>query len=247
MGPPPTPIDPTLESYGAAPTPSLALDHLLLTSPGTQQRSYSYPKDLSLFLHDGQGSSMRPTQLELNPSLNAQPDPWDSQRINGGAAQPQLMNHGNTGARERVHRSGPLTGWGTHTHPSDIDSSTGRRIHDSGYYTQTHGTGTIFSGDIPSTHDCQSLAGGMTEMDLRQEELHPFGTMYPEPSTDCPSGFPEQGRTYPRDLICEICQKKSNNRSDFKYVSSWSRLPTQADRRLTASISSATRNRSDAM
>lgn len=218
MGPPPTPIDPSLESYGAAPTPSLGLDQLLLTSPGAQQRSYSYPKDLSLFLQDGQGSSMRPTQLELNPSLNAQSDPWDSQRINGGAAQPQLMNHGNTGARERMHRSGPMTCWDTHTHPSDIDSSTGRHIHDSGYYTQTHGTGTIFSGDITSTHDCQSLAGGTTEMDRHREELQPFGGMYPEPPTDCPNGVRDQQRQYPPNLICEICQKKSNNRSDFQYV-----------------------------
>ncbi len=220
MGPPPTPIDPTLESYGAAPAPSLGLDQLLLTSPGLQQRSYSYPKDLSLFLQDGQASSMRPTQLELNPSLNAHSDPWDPQRINGGATQPQLMNHGNTGARERVHQSGPLTCWETHTHQSDIDSGTGRHIHDSGYYTQTHGTGTIFSGDIASTHDCQSLAGGTNEMDLRREELQPFGSMYPEPPTDCQSGFSEQRRVYPLDLICEFCHKKSNNRSDFKYVSS---------------------------
>jgi hypothetical protein len=218
MGPPPTPIDPTLESYGAAPTPSLGLDQLFLTSPGAQHRSYSYPKDLSLFLQDSQGSSMRPTQVELNPSLNAQPDPWDSQRINGGATQPQLMNHGHTGARERVHQSGPLTRWETRTHSSGIDSSTGRHIQDSGYYTQTHGTATIFSGDVGSTHDCQSLAGGTTEMDLRREELQPFSSIYPEPPPDYSIGFAGQQRGYPPNLICEVCQKKSNNRSDFKYV-----------------------------
>lgn len=227
MGPPPTPIDPTLDSYGAAPAPNLALDHLLRTSsPGPQQRPYSYPKELSLFLQDGQASSMRPSQVELNPSLNAQSDPWDPQRLNGGASQPQLMNHGNTGARERMHQSGPLTSWETYTHRSDLDSSTGRHVQDSGYYTQTHGTGTIFSGDVASTHDCQSLAGGITDVDLRREDLHSFGSTYPEqpppPPPEDRTIFSDQHNVYPFDLTCEVCHETSSNRSAFKQVSSLS-------------------------
>lgn len=213
MGPPP--VDPNLESYGATPTSSLGLD-LHLTSPSLQQRPYSYPKDLGLFLHDGQSSSMRPAPLELNPSLNAQPDPWDPQRINGEATQTQLMNHGDNGARGRIRSSGSY--WDSHTRHSDNDSSTGRHLHDSGYYTQTQGTGTIFSGDIISTHDSQSMAGELTEMNHRRDELHPFRSSYLESPSDNQGGPAEKQHAYPFDLICEVCHHKSNNRSDFKYV-----------------------------
>ena len=222
MGPPPTPIDPNLESLSASPGPHLALDQLLLTSPGPQTRPF-YPKEINLaasFYQEGQASSMRPNQLELNPSLNSHPDPWDSERVNRRMAQPQLMNQNYAQAQERSRQSGPLTYWGTNTTRSDVDSTTGRHVADSGYYTQTHGTASVFSADLASNQDCQSLAGRMTEAELSRDEMH-FANMYPpEPSMDSSNGYPkEQQGEYSLDLVCQICQHRSKNKSDFTYVS----------------------------
>lgn len=218
MGPPPAPIDPNLEAYHAAPTPSIALDQLLITSPTPQQRPY-YPKEIHLaanFLQEGQTSSMRPNQLEMTPSLNSYPDPWDPQRVNRGTTEPQLMNQSHTGARQRMHPPGPLAYWDSHPPRSDIDSSSGRHIHDSGYYTQ-NGTESIFSADL-SNHDCQSLPGGMGEVELRQPPIH-YGIYNSEPpGNGSTNTLSEPNDDFPFDLQCPMCPNKAKNRSEFKYA-----------------------------
>ena len=161
---------------------------------------------------------MRPSQLELNPSLNSHPDPWDSQRVSVRMAQPQLMNQNYTRARERSRQSGPLTYWDTHTSRSDLDSSNGRHVPDSGYYTQTHGTASIYSGEMTSNHECQSLTGGITETEVPREGMA-YGTMYPEPPMSSHIQYPEEPQSeYPFELICQICEAKSKNRSEYTYV-----------------------------
>lgn len=217
MGPPPTPIDPNLESFNASPTSALALDQILLPSPGPQQRPF-YPKEINLaanLFQEGQPPSMRPRHLDLSPSLNSHPDPWDSQRLNGRMEQSQLMNQTYTGAREQSRQNGAPTYYGTHTTRSDIDSRTGQHIPDSGYYTQ--GTRSIsFSGDLGSNPDCQSLAGGMPETEFPRSELQ-FGEIYAQgPSMDGLQGYPEeQPNEYSFELICQICHTKSKNKSEF--------------------------------
>ena len=221
MAPPPTPIDPSLESFHASPAPNLALDQLVLTSPGPPSRPY-YPKEIHLaanFFQEGQPPLMRPSQLDLIPSLNSHPDPWDSQRINGRMAQPQLMNQNYTDARERSRQNAPPTFWDTHTTRSDLDSSTGRHVPDSGYYTQTQGTRSVFSADLAGNSECQSLTGGMAETEFSRDEMQ-YGTIYhSEPCVDGPSNFAEEHHEEnPLELICQICQSKSKNKSEFTYV-----------------------------
>ncbi|KAL6720676.1 hypothetical protein ACLMJK_002601 [Lecanora helva] len=214
MAPPPTPVDPNLESLNASPAPNIGIDQLLPTAPGPQQRPY-YPKELNLapnYFHEGQVSSMRPSHLDSIPSLNSHPDPWDSQRINGRVSQPQLMNHNYMIARDQPQQNGPQAYWDR----SDAGSSNGRHVPDSGYYTQTHGTGSMYSGDLGSNHDCGSLSGRMTEAELPRDEMQ-FSAVYPaEPSMNCTDDYSgEQHQENSLDLVCETCQQKSKNKSEF--------------------------------
>ena len=218
MGPPPPPIDPNLETFETSPTTHLALDQLVLTSPHTQQRPY-YPKEISLtagFFPEGQVTPMRPSQLDFNPSMNSHPDPWDPQRMNGRAIQPQLMNQDYTIAREQSRQNGQLEYWSPHATKSEMDSSTGRNVPDSGYYSQTQGTRSVFSNDLASNQDCQSVAGGITETEISRGEMQ-MNPMYPsEPSMHCQNGYPEeQTSEFPFELVCQFCQLQSRNRSEF--------------------------------
>lgn len=219
MGPPPTPIDPTLESYNAAPAPNVDLDQLLLPSPKPQQKPH-YPREINLasIYQENQVPSLRPSHLDIDPEINSYPDPWDPQRVNQGVTR-ALMNPNHTNVRERMYQPGPPGNvyWDARTHRSDIDSSTGRHLHDSGYHSQTHGTASIFSGDLGSNQESRSISGGMTSIELRREQI-PFEA-YPEPpSLDCTNGFPDQYSEIPLDLACRICDAKSRNKSEFKYV-----------------------------
>ena len=158
---------------------------------------------------------MRPNQLDLVPSLNSHPDPWDPQRVSGRAAPPQIMNQNYVGARDQVQQSSPFSYYGTRTTKSDIDSNAERQIHDSGYYTQTHGTGSIFSGDLASNPECPSLTGGMTEVELHQDQYGLTKSM--EHPIDCTSGYPDdQANEYPLELVCSSCNVELKNRSEFK-------------------------------
>ena len=216
MGPPPPPIDPDLQTYHAASVPSgIGVDPFLITSSPPLPRPY-YIKELNLesdFPPENQVSSIRPRQMELNPSLNSYPDPWDPQRVNRETTQPQsqLMNQGHTGARQRIHPQGQMASYWSPQSKSDLDSSNGRFVHDSGYYTQTHGTGSVYSGDMTSVH-----SGGTGDVEARQRPMH-YST-YPDPAIDNPNGFPGNQEDFPFDLKCSLCGNTSKNRSDFKYV-----------------------------
>ena len=218
MGPPPTPIDPSLESFNAAPAPSLALDQLLPPAPGPQQRPF-YPPEINLaanLFSEGSASSMRPAQLEMNPSVNSHPDPWDSQRILGRTTQPQLMNQNYPSSPDRSRQSGPLTYWGTHISRSDSNSSNGRHLPDSGYYTQTHATASIYSGDLASNQEYPTVPRGMTEEEHSRRELQ-FGELYQhEPSADGSNEYMEEPHSeFALELICQDCNHRSKNKSEF--------------------------------
>ena len=213
MGPPPTPIDPNLEALNASPAPNIGLDPLFPTISGSQQRPL-YPREITIatgYFQEGQTASMRPTHLDLSPSLNSHPDPWDSQRVGGGIPQHQLMNQNYLGARDRSYHPGQAAYWEP---ASDVDSSNGRHVPDSGYYTQTR-TGSIYSEDVVSNQECQSLPGGMNEAELRGSHVR-LDTMYStETSIKCSE---EQAQASALELTCQVCQQKSKNRSELTYV-----------------------------
>ena len=153
---------------------------------------------------------MRPSHLDLSPSLNSHPDPWDSQRIGGRIPQHQLMNQNYIGARERSYQTGPPAYWEP---TSDVDSSNGRHVPDSGYYTQT--AGSIYSEDVASNQECQSVPGGMNEAELHRDNMR-LGTMYSGGTPiECPE---EQTQDSALELTCHVCQQRSKNRSELTYV-----------------------------
>ena len=181
MGPPPTPspIDSELEPCNAVLAPSPEI--MFPLSPGLHQRP-NYPKQINEqindlgYFQDGQGSMMRPNPPQAIYSLNYQPDPWDSQRVNGGSTQSNIMNQNRMLGRQRLIQSMPDQSW--EPRASDVDSSTSGKDHnDSGYYTQTLGSRSLVSFDPQaSNQDCQSLTRGMNGMELPHEAPYMFHT-----------------------------------------------------------------------
>lgn len=164
MGPPPTPspTDPELEPCNTVLPPNS--DIMFPLSPGLHQRP-NYPKQINEqindlgYFQDGQTPfKLRPNPPETIHSLNYQPDPWDSQGINGGTTQP-IMNPNRTIARQRMIQSMPDHYW--EPPESDLESSASGGAHrDSAYYTQTMGSRSLVSFDLkPRTKTAKVLRG----------------------------------------------------------------------------------------
>lgn len=201
MGPPPTPspTDPELEPCNTVLPPNS--DIMFPLSPGLHQRP-NYPKQINEqindlgYFQDGQTPfKLRPNPPETIHSLNYQPDPWDSQGINGGTTQP-IMNPNRTIARQRMIQSMPDHYW--EPPESDLESSASGGAHlDSAYYTQTMGSRSLLSFDPQaSNQDCQSLTGRLSGMEIPHDPPYmTYQNLPPESQYSFPAQHVSQQRS----------------------------------------------------
>ena len=222
MAPPPMQIDPALESMKAIslaiPPMFSSLDQFLSPTSGPQQKP-AYPRqlsDLNLSPQDRQVLQMEPNDFEPRPmpKYYPYPDPWV------GLAQP-TTNQGHLGIHVPINPHGLPSNRCWRSSGSDIESSTTGRQHlDSGYWTQSPTTRSVFSGEpLVSNQDCQSLTRGVNELDFSPEK--PATESCPMVLRDChyESAKPRPNCLVEQPLICHDCDITSKNPSEHKYVS----------------------------
>lgn len=173
---PPTQPSPMDSDYDACHMvlASSEMAHNFLPSPGLQQKT-DYPsaiEDLGNYLADDQAAMMRSMPQSENLSINHHPGPWVPIR----EAIPQSnMNHSRFTTQSRMFGTMSDPCW--RTPPSDIESSLpSREPPDSGYYSQTVGSASTLYEPQASNLDCQSVTGGMNDMELPEE--HKFQSDY---------------------------------------------------------------------
>lgn len=203
--------------------PSSELAHNFLPSPGLQQKT-DYPssiEDLGNYLPDDQVAVMRSMPPSENLSINHHPGPWVPIR---DAIPQSNMNHSRFPTQSRNFSTMSDPCW--RTPPSDIESSLPSREHtDSAYYSQTIGSGSILYEPQASNLDCQSVTGGMNEMELPEE--HKFQRAYqqtiqfpfPQHSPRPSQSSQQQHVEFPLEsLKCaeQDCAFETKKQSDFK-------------------------------
>ena len=205
---------------------SSELAHNFLPSPGLQQKT-DYPssiEDLGNYLPDDQPAVLRAMPPSENLSINHHPGPWVPIRD----PNPQSnMNHSRFLTQPRSFGTMSDPSW--RTPPSDIESSlTSRDPPDSAYYSQT--IGSIGSGSTlyepqASNIDCQSVTGGMNDMELPEDpKFQPayqqaIQFSYSQYSARPSQSSQQQNVEFPLDsLKCDVqdCTFNTNKQSDLK-------------------------------
>lgn len=152
---------------------SSEMAHNFLPSPGLQQKT-NYPssiEDLGNYLPDSETAVMRSMPPSENLSINHHPGPWVPIR---DPIPQSNMNHSRFLTQSRTFGTMSDPSW--RTPPSDIESSlTSREPTDSAYYSQTMDGSTLYEPQA-SNIDCQSVTGGMNDMELPED--HKFQPGY---------------------------------------------------------------------
>ena len=192
---------------------SSEMAHNFLPSPGLQQKT-DYPsaiEDLPNYLADDPAAMMRSMPPSENLSINHHPGPWVPIRD----AIPQTnMNHRQFPTQSRMFGTMSDRCW--RNPPSDIENA------DSGYYSQS---GSTLYERQASNLDCQSVTGGMNDMELPEEHKFqpayqqtmqfPFSQHSPHPS----QASQQQHVDFPLEsLKCheQDCPFETKKQSDFK-------------------------------
>ena len=203
---------------------SSEMAHNFLPSPGLQQKT-DYPsaiEDLGNYLADDQAAMMRSMPPSENLSINHHPGPWVPIR---DAIPQSNMNHSQFLTQSRTFGTMSDPHW--RTPPSDIESSLPSRDRtDSAYYSQTIGSGgsTLYEPQA-SNIDCQSVTGGMNDMELPED--HKFQSAYqqtiqfpyPQYSPRPSQSSQQQQVEFPLEsLKCgeQDCAFETKKQSDFK-------------------------------
>ena len=202
---------------------SSEMAHNFLPSPGLQQKT-DYPssiEDLGNYLSDDQVAAMRSMPPSENLSINHHPGPWVP--IRDPIPQSNMI-HSRFPTQSKIFGTMSDPCW--RTPPSDAESSLTSRDHpDSAYYSQTIGSGSILYEPQASNLDCQSVTGGMNDMELPEE--HKFQAAYqqtmqfPFPQhSSRPSQSSQQQHVEPplENLKCveQDCTFETKKQSDFK-------------------------------
>ncbi|KAL8946991.1 MAG: hypothetical protein Q9222_006681 [Ikaeria aurantiellina] len=189
MAPPPTPIDPALDSWKASSTTlSPGLDPLP-SSPGPSSRaSLSGLSNLDSLAREIQLPAMKQNPAEPDPLLRFwnEPGPWNSQRIGGGSSQTSMVPQ-YAGYNHQMPRPVKPMHYGYGSPRSDVGSSTtGRYFVDSGYEgSRSMATKSVRSADnVDQGQPCPSISGEVHDLHLYSRDSYPD---HPAPSAVSPN------------------------------------------------------------